>query len=153
MRRTRHQYHYAVRSARKHDTENRKLRLAEARCANNSKDMWGELKRMNPKGKYLSNVVDGINNDADIANMFADKYRSIMRSLYQSVPTSDLEMDLLIGMLNARIIPMHESNNLAYSIGRPLARNGNFFKNAVIQKKIAVTSKTIQLHIFSRSLD
>ena len=36
---------------------------------------------------------------------------------------------------------------------RPLARNGNFFKNAVIQKKIAVTSKTIQLHIFSRSLD
>ena len=39
------------------------------------------------------------------------------------------------------------------SIRRPLARNGNFFKNAVIQKKIAVTSKTIQLHIFSRSLD
>ena len=36
---------------------------------------------------------------------------------------------------------------------RPLARNGHFFKNAVIQKKIAVTSKTIQLHIFSRSLD
>ena len=36
---------------------------------------------------------------------------------------------------------------------RPLARNGNFFKNAVIQKKIAVTSKTIQLPIFSRSLD
>ena len=36
--------------------------------------MWGELKRMNQKGKYLSNVVDGINNDADIANMFADKY-------------------------------------------------------------------------------
>ena len=38
MRRTRHQYHYAVRSARKHDTEHRKLRLAEASCANNSKD-------------------------------------------------------------------------------------------------------------------
>ena len=113
MRRTRHQYHYAVRSARKHDTENRKLRLAEASCANNSKDMWGELKRMNPKGKYLSNVVDGINNDADIANMFADKYRS----LYQSVPTSDLEMDSLIGMINASIISMQESNNIAYSIG------------------------------------
>ena len=31
---------------------------------------------------------------------------------------------------------------------KPLARNGNFFKNAVIPKKIAVTSKTIQLHIF-----
>ena len=112
MRRTRHQYHYAVRSARKHDTENRKLRLAEASCANNSKDMWGELKRMNPKGKYLSNVVDGINNDADIANMFADKYRS----LYQSVPTSDLEMDSLISIINARIAPMYESNNIAYGI-------------------------------------
>ena len=45
--------------------------------------------------------------------MFADKYRS----LYQSVPTSDLEMDSLIGMINASIISMHESNNLAYSIG------------------------------------
>ena len=35
-------------------------------------------------------------------------------------PTSDLEMDSLIGMINARIISMHESNrrsNLAYSIG------------------------------------
>ena len=31
---------------------------------------------------------------------------------------------------------------------RPLPRNGNFLKNAVIKKKIAVTSKTIQLHIF-----
>ena len=48
-----------------------------------------------------------------IANMFADKYRS----LYQSVPTSDLVMDSLIDMINARIISMHESNNLAYSIG------------------------------------
>ena len=81
--------------------------------------MWGELKRINPKGKYLSNVVDGINNDADIANMFADKYRS----LYQSEPTSDLEMDSLIGMINARIISMHESNNLAYS---PWARSRKF---------------------------
>ena len=84
MRRTRHQYHYAVRSARKHDIENRKLRLAEASCANNSNDMWGELKRMNPKGKYLSNVVDGISNDAEIANMFADKYRSLYQQ-YQVV--------------------------------------------------------------------
>ena len=62
---------------------------------------------------FLNLIIDGINNDADIANMFADKYRS----LYQSVPTSDLEMDSLIGMINARIISMLESNNLAYSIG------------------------------------
>ena len=79
-----------------------------ASCINNSKDMWGELKRMNHKGKYLSNVVDGICNDAEIANMFADKYRSV----YQSVPTSDLEIDSLIGMINARMASMHESNNL-----------------------------------------
>ena len=81
-----------------------KLRLAEASCANNSKDMLGELKRINPKGKYLPNVVDWINNNADIANMFADNYRS----LYQSVPTSDLEMDSWICMINAHIISMHE---------------------------------------------
>ena len=68
---------------------------------------------MNPKGKYLSNVVDGINNDAGITNMFADKYRS----LYQSVPTSDLEMDSLIGMINVRMTFMQESNNLDCVIG------------------------------------
>ena len=75
--------------------------------------MWGELKRMNPKGKYLSNVVDGISNDAEIANMFADKYRS----LYQSVPTSDLEMDSLTGMINAHMASIHEPNNLDCVIG------------------------------------
>ena len=113
MRRTRHQYHYAVRSAKKRDIENRKLRLAKSSCVNNSKDTWGALKRMNPKGKCLSNVVDGINNDADIANMFAEKYRS----LYQSVPTSDLEMDSLIDMINAHMATVHESNNLDWVIG------------------------------------
>ena len=40
--------------------------------------------------------------------MFADKYRL----LYQSVPTIDLEIDSLIGMVNARMPFMHESNNL-----------------------------------------
>ena len=40
--------------------------------------------------------------------MFADKFRS----LYQSAPTSDLEMDSLIGMINARMASMHESNTL-----------------------------------------
>ncbi len=102
-----------MQSSKKRDIENRKLRLAKASCVNNSKDTWGALKRKNPKGKYLSNVVDGINNDADIANMFAEKYRS----LYQSVPTSDLEMDSLIDMINARMASVHESNNLDWVIG------------------------------------
>ena len=75
--------------------------------------MWGELTRMNPKGKYVSNVVDGISNESEIANMFADKYRS----LYRSVPTSDLEMDSLTGMINARMASIHESNNLDCVIG------------------------------------
>ena len=35
---------------------------------------------------------------------------------YQSVPTSDLEMDSLITMINARMAPMHQSNNIAHGI-------------------------------------
>ena len=58
------------------------------------------------KTKYLESLIRKI-------FRFVDKYRS----LYQSVPTSDLEMDSLIGMINARIISMHESNNLGCSIG------------------------------------
>ena len=34
----------------------------------------------------------------------------------KNIPTSDLEMDL-IGMINASIISMQESNNIAYSVG------------------------------------
>ena len=33
-----------------------------------------------------------------------------------NIPTSDLEMDSLITMINARMAPMHESNNIAHGI-------------------------------------
>ena len=46
--------------------------------------------------------------------MFFSKHN---RSLYQSVPTSDMEMDSLIGMINARMTSMHDSNNLDCVIG------------------------------------
>ena len=55
MRRTRHQYQYAVRRAKKNDIMHRRRRLAETSSLN----MWGELKRINPKGKSLYNVVNG----------------------------------------------------------------------------------------------
>ena len=52
MRRTRHQYQYTVRRAKKkNDIMYRRRRLAETSSLNNTNDMWGELKRMNPKGK------------------------------------------------------------------------------------------------------
>ena len=72
MRRTRHQYQYAVRRAKKNDIMHRRRRLAETSSLNNTKDMWGEPKRMNPKGKSLYNEVDGKVNATDIASMFAD---------------------------------------------------------------------------------
>ena len=50
----------------------RRRRLAETSSLNNTNDMWGELKRMNPKGKSLYNVVNGKVNATDIASMFAD---------------------------------------------------------------------------------
>ena len=44
MRRTRHQYHYAVRRAKKNDIMYRRHRLAETNSLNNTKDMWGRTK-------------------------------------------------------------------------------------------------------------
>ena len=47
------------------------------------------------------------------------------------------------------IVDIHFWLVLSIVLGKPLARNGNFFKNAVINIFFTVTSKMTQLHIFA----
>ena len=74
MMRTRHRYHYAIRAAKNRDFDLRKQRLAEACSENNTKDMWRELKQMNPKRKVATCSMDEASTNKGVADVFAKKY-------------------------------------------------------------------------------
>ena len=80
MKHTIHKYHYAIRAAKKHDSDLRKQRLAESYANNNSKDMWKELKHMHT-GKIVAGIVDNVSIDEDIADVFVKKYQLLYASV------------------------------------------------------------------------
>ena len=81
MKRTRHQYHYAVRCCKK-----QKQKLAE--IISNSTRFWNEINKLNPTSKTMSNSIDDANSSKEISNLFYEKYRR----LYNSVPTNANEL-------------------------------------------------------------
>ena len=99
MKHTRHIYHYAMRAAKRADSLMRRHRLAEACDNSNDKDMWKELKLMNPRQKVVSRVVDDAATGTDIANVFGRKYESV----YNSSPTSADNMNNVREIVNERI--------------------------------------------------
>ena len=99
MKHTRHIYHYAMRAAKRADSLMRRQRLAVACDNNNDKDMWKELKLMNPRQKVVSRVVDDAATGTDIANVFGRKYESV----YNSSPTSADNMNKVREIVNERI--------------------------------------------------
>ena len=96
---TRHQYHYAIRAAKKQETELRKQRLAESCSSNTTKDMWQELKQISSSRKLVANVMDDACTSSAISEVFAKKYQA----LYSSVPTSAQEKDTLTEMVNGAL--------------------------------------------------
>ena len=86
MKRTRHRYHYAIRSCKKQKQEIQKRKLVEN--ISNSKDFWSEILKINPSSKLISNTIDQANGNHEITQLFYHNYRSI----YSKVPTDDIEM-------------------------------------------------------------
>ena len=56
MKRTRHQYHYAIRCAKRNNTEIIRTKLADN--MSNSKEFWKELQKIDPASKSISKTVD-----------------------------------------------------------------------------------------------
>ena len=84
INRTRHQYHYAIRCAKRNNTEIIMTKLADNMF--NSKDIWKELQKMEPASKSISNTVDQ-------ADKITDKFLTKYEELFNSVPTSDSEVE------------------------------------------------------------
>ena len=96
MRRTRAEYHYAIRRIKRNDYDIIKERFADAILTNRCRDLWAEVKRIRGGGSSLSNVVDGFSTPDDISTFFASK----SQELYTSVPYDTVDMDCLLNELN-----------------------------------------------------
>ena len=116
MKRTRHQYHYAIRCAIRNNTEIIRTELADN--MSNSKDLWKELQKIDPASNSISNTVD----QAVVPEQITEKILTKYEELFNSVPTSDSEVAKLQNVLadisfDTRIIPdildfVLESRNL-----------------------------------------
>ena len=99
MKRTRHQYHYAVRCCKSRKLELQKQKIADN--VSNGTVFWKELSKLNPTNKVSSNQIDDASGSIEISKLFHDKYRL----LYSSVPTDTEELDDLHNDINNGITP------------------------------------------------
>ena len=98
MKRTRHQYHYAVRRCKSNKLNIQKQRLAEN--IHNSINFWREIKKINPANKLSTTIMDNANGDKEITSLLVNKYET----LYNSVPTDDNEMNQLHLIINEGLV-------------------------------------------------
>ena len=97
MKRTKHQYHYAVHRCKRNKLVIQKETLA--RNINKSKKIWAELKRINPTSKVISSSIGSANGSTEITKLFYKNYRS----LYSSVPTDENELPEIHDIINSRL--------------------------------------------------
>ena len=75
--------------------------MADAFLSNRSRDLWGEVKRK--KGYVRDNpiMMDDIEGEDDVCNLFRDKYESLYN--YSSVPYDESEMQNLLTIVSDKI--------------------------------------------------
>ena len=71
MKRTRHQYHYAIRLCKKSKQMIQKQKLAEN--ISQHVDFWKELKKINPITKCTTEVMDQVNGNSNITELLLKK--------------------------------------------------------------------------------
>lgn len=94
MRRTRAKYHYAVRNVKSKNKQYKKQAMARAISENNSRDLWTEVRKIKRNVSSSPNCMDNVNGNANIAELFADKYHDLFNSV-------KYEQDKLTNMFHA----------------------------------------------------
>ena len=79
MKRTRHQYHYAVRCCKKNKLKIQKEKLAKN--ISHTKDFWKELKKINHTNKITTEVMDDVYGNENITTLFLEKYKTLYNSV------------------------------------------------------------------------
>lgn len=87
-RRTRGEYHKAVRQVKRDSESIVSDRMANSLLTGELRDLWSECKKINGSKRSSAASVDGASTDADISAVFARKYST----LYNSVSFNDGDM-------------------------------------------------------------
>lgn len=95
MRRTRGQYHYALRRARSQKEQIKKHKLLQSMCSSD-RDFFNEIKRIRGHAKTVSSTIDGLHDNEQIADKFSSKYQK----LYNSNPSDTNELNHMMDSLN-----------------------------------------------------
>ena len=88
-RKTRRDYHNALRSHAKSDDINRMTNMATKCLSDDRRDFWSEVKKMLGNTKSLPQIVDDAHGTMAITEVFKSKYDT----LYNSVPYDKLKME------------------------------------------------------------
>ena len=98
MKRTHHQYHYAVRRCKSNKLNIQKQRLGDN--IHNSTNFWRGIKKINSANKLSTTIMDNANGDKEITSLLVNKYET----LYSSEPTDDNEMNKLHSIINEGLV-------------------------------------------------
>ena len=94
MRRTRAQYHYAIRKLKRNAIALRRNTMAESIINNNSRDLGSEIRKVRNTTKTVSTCIDGVTGDINIAELFSNKYNELYNSVrYELQSLNDLFVD------------------------------------------------------------
>jgi len=85
MRKTKLQYHAAIRTVRRNEADIVNEWLASSVITNSDRNFWREIKRLRRKDANVSNVADGQSNATLVAKAFADKYSTLYTSVLYDV--------------------------------------------------------------------
>ena len=85
---TRREYRRISRWVIRNQDDLRAEKMANSLSNNRHRDMWGEVKRVNRNGSSLPNVVDGVQGESEVCQLFGRKYSD----LYNSVGFDEVEM-------------------------------------------------------------
>ena len=88
---TRAKYHAAIRNVKRNENTIRNIRMPQAISESKNRQFWNEISRMNGCYSKLPSNIDGVTDDCDIAELFAQKFSR----LYNSVPYDTNEMNAL----------------------------------------------------------
>lgn len=80
-RRTRAQYHLAVRQAKNDSEKHKANKMADSLLNKDKADFWSEVRKMNKCSQKQPNMVDGITGKTAIGDHFARKYTTLYNSV------------------------------------------------------------------------
>ena len=76
-KRSRLQYHYAVKRCQQENNAMKSKRMAECMLSNDVRGYWSEVKRIKGNAKKIPGMVDNVSGDKNISELFASKFSTL----------------------------------------------------------------------------